>query len=409
MQKGHSRRGEKCHLQRLDKKLAYSGHHLNADWARSNSLTSSPVNKALPSFSYSSRPFVSPLPSIFFLLLPIHPFFFLGSFHFFLTLFAQAQGPSETPPLFHADAHRRDLSTVSNLSRSGPFNVDHPGRKLPGLSTYARPKRATTVEKREKPNHTNESTRNFHTNTTMSHSTAEKDPSIFPLTGGCACGNIRYSLNAPPMVVHCCHCTSCQRETGTAFALNAVVEGDEVTLLPSKSASLLQPLASFPESAFDDWTPRQHQQSRPADNVHGTSENKGKGDDDTDDAGKRRVQADIPSPVILPVPADSGAPQHIARCPICLTPVWSNYDGTGPLMKFLRVGTLDAPALLGGPDVYIFMRSKLPFVEVADDGKPRFDEFYPTKEGVWGPQGLARREKLLVRIKEWRKENGLDG
>ncbi|UQC86748.1 uncharacterized protein CLUP02_12250 [Colletotrichum lupini] len=96
------RRGEKCHLQRLDKKLAYSGHHLNADWARSNSLTSSLVNKALPSSS-SSRPFVSPLPSIFFLLLPIHPFFFLGSFHFFLTLFAQAQGPSETPPLFQAD------------------------------------------------------------------------------------------------------------------------------------------------------------------------------------------------------------------------------------------------------------------------------------------------------------------
>ncbi|KAK1671157.1 Mss4-like protein [Colletotrichum godetiae] len=208
----------------------------------------------------------------------------------------------------------------------------------------------------------------------MSHSTGE-DPSIFPLTGGCACGNIRYSLNAPPMVVHCCHCTSCQRETGTAFALNAVVEGDEVTLLPrskpSSASPPLQPLASFPAN--------------------------------------HRVEADIPSPVILPVPADSGAPQHIARCPLCLTPVWSNYDGTGPLMKFLRVGTLDAPALLGGPDVHIFMRSKLPFIEVADDGKPRFDEFYSTKEGVWTSQGLARREKLLVRIREWRKENGLDG
>ncbi|KAJ3945748.1 uncharacterized protein N0V96_004088 [Colletotrichum fioriniae] len=258
----------------------------------------------------------------------------------------------------------------------------------------------------------------------MSHPTGEEDPSIFPLTGGCACGNIRYSLNAPPMVVHCCHCTSCQRETGTAFALNAVVEGDEVTLLPSKPSSSassppLQPLAAFPESAFDDWTPRQQQQQqqqqqqpRPAYNVHGTSEKRDKGDDHADngdDAGKRRVEADIPSPVILPVPADSGAPQHISRCPICLTPVWSNYDGTGPLMKFLRVGTLDSPALLGGPDVYIFMRSKLPFVEVADDGKPRFDEFYPTKEGIWSPRGLARREKLLVRIREWRKENGLDG
>ncbi|KAG7077434.1 glutathione-dependent formaldehyde-activating, partial [Colletotrichum scovillei] len=368
--------------------------------------------------------------------------FFLESFHFFLTLFAQAQGPSETSPLFqtdtadlpppsHPSSARREhepsppsgilkqthtaetCQPSANLFRSGPCIVDHPGRKLPGLSTYARPKRATTVEKREKPN---QQRVNRKRNTTMSHSTSEEDPSIFPLTGGCACGNIRYSLNAPPMVVHCCHCTSCQRETGTAFALNAVVEGDEVTLLPSKPSSAsspLQPLASFPESAFDDWTPRQQQQqqqqSRPANDVHGTSENKGKGGDDTGDAGKRRAQADIPAPVILPVPADSGAPQHIARCPICLTPVWSNYDGTGPLMKFLRVGTLDSPVLLGGPDVYIFMRSKLPFVEVADDGKPRFDEFYPTKEGVWGPQGLARREKLLVQIREWRKENGLDG
>ncbi|OHE93601.1 glutathione-dependent formaldehyde-activating [Colletotrichum orchidophilum] len=237
----------------------------------------------------------------------------------------------------------------------------------------------------------------------MSHHAGE-DPSIFPLTGGCACGNIRYSLNASPMVVHCCHCTSCQRETGTAFALNAVIEGDEVTLLPSAPSSYvspLQPLASFPESARDDWTPRQ---SRPDDAVHGMKENKDKGDDT---GGK--AEADIPSPVILPVPTDSGAPQYIARCPICFVAVWSNYDGTGPLMKFLRVGTLDSPALLGGPDVYIFMRSKQPFVEVADDGKPRFDEFYPKKEGVWSPQGLARREKLLVRIREWRMENEVDG
>ncbi|GJC99592.1 glutathione-dependent formaldehyde-activating enzyme [Colletotrichum higginsianum] len=182
--------------------------------------------------------------------------------------------------------------------------------------------------------------------------------SIFPLEGGCACGNIRYSLNASPLVVHCCHCTCCQRETGTAFALNAVVEGDQA----------------------------------------------GSSGVETSD----KFEKDIPSPVLLPVPSDSGVLQHIARCPVCFVPVWSNY-GAGPLIKFVRVGTLDRPALLRGPDAHIFMRSKQTFFEVADYGKPCFKGFYPTKEGVWSPEALARQDKLLVRILEWRKENGLDG
>ncbi|KAK2058946.1 glutathione-dependent formaldehyde-activating enzyme [Colletotrichum caudatum] len=230
----------------------------------------------------------------------------------------------------------------------------------------------------------------------MSHQVS----SVFPLEGGCACGNIRYSLNASPLVVHCCYCTCCQRETGTAFALNAVVEGDEVTLLPSSpSASPLQPLASFPDSIRDDWTPKL---TRP-DGNNGINEAGGS-------RGKngKESRAGIHSPVMLPVPAESGSPQHIARCPLCLTPIWSNYVGTGPLMKFIRVGTLDSPALLGGPDTYIFMRSKQPFIEIANDGKPRFDGFYPSKEGVWSPEALVRREKLIFRIKEWREENGLD-
>ncbi|EDP48058.1 conserved hypothetical protein [Aspergillus fumigatus A1163] len=55
------------------------------------------------------------------------------------------------------------------------------------------------------------------------------------MEGGCACGLIRYRLETQPLIVHCCHCTSCQRETGTAFALNAVIESSMVTLLPSST------------------------------------------------------------------------------------------------------------------------------------------------------------------------------
>ncbi len=42
--------------------------------------------------------------------------------------------------------------------------------------------------------------------------------------GGCTCGQVRYRMRKAPMFVHCCHCRWCQRETGTAFALNGLVE-----------------------------------------------------------------------------------------------------------------------------------------------------------------------------------------
>lgn len=228
--------------------------------------------------------------------------------------------------------------------------------------------------------------------------TAPQRP-VLPLKGGCACGNIRYVLKTAPLVIHCCHCTSCQRETGTAFAVNAVVEGDEVALIPG--ATTIQPLVTFPDSALDSWTPKQSRPSGPS--RPGSA-------DDTDGAVGLTGDArdDIASPVLLPVPADSGAPQNIARCPVCLTAVWSNYDGL-PLLKFLRVGTLDSPSLLGGPDIHIYVRSKQSFFEIPDDGNPRFDTFYPHKEGVWSPEAMVRREKLLIRIAAWFKQKGLEG
>lgn len=51
------------------------------------------------------------------------------------------------------------------------------------------------------------------------------------LQGGGACGNVRYRLSSEPIYVHCCHCRSCQRESGSALALNAMIESDKVELL----------------------------------------------------------------------------------------------------------------------------------------------------------------------------------
>jgi hypothetical protein len=48
--------------------------------------------------------------------------------------------------------------------------------------------------------------------------------------GGCACGQSRYRLTSPPLFVHCCHCKDCQRQTGSAFVLNALIETDRVEI-----------------------------------------------------------------------------------------------------------------------------------------------------------------------------------
>lgn len=121
-----------------------------------------------------------------------------------------------------------------------------------------------------------------------------------PLEGGCACRAVRYRLDGPPLFVHCCHCTWCQRETGSAFALNAIVERERVVLL---------------QGAVD----------------------------------------------VVDTPSESGRGQRIARCPACRVALWSQYSS--PAFAFVRVGTLDAPARLP-PDIHIFTRSKLPWVVI---------------------------------------------
>ena len=62
--------------------------------------------------------------------------------------------------------------------------------------------------------------------------------------GGCACGAVRYRLGREPMFVHCCHCTSCQTETGSAFAINALIEADQVETLKGAPEPVMTPSES---------------------------------------------------------------------------------------------------------------------------------------------------------------------
>jgi hypothetical protein len=133
-------------------------------------------------------------------------------------------------------------------------------------------------------------------------------------------------MTSLPLIVHCCHCRWCQRETGTAFALNAVIEATRVTV----------------------------------------------------ESGR---------PELVHTPSHSGKGQKIYRCPQCKVAVWSHYAGGGDAFNFIRVGTLEAPDRFP-PDVHIYTASKQPWVALPQEARA-FKEFYNPKE-VWPQASLER-------------------
>ena len=108
-----------------------------------------------------------------------------------------------------------------------------------------------------------------------------------------------------------------------------------------------------------------------------------------------RVTLLAAQPEVVETPSASGLGQAIARCPNCRIAVWSNYAGAGPLVRFIRVGTLDTPDLLP-PDIHIFTASKQPWVVIPPDA-PAVPEYYD-REKYWPIESLARRLVLLSRI-----------
>ena len=64
------------------------------------------------------------------------------------------------------------------------------------------------------------------------------------LEGGCACAAVRYRFISRPMFVHCCHCRDCQRQTGSAFVLNALIETERVSVLSGNPEPVAVPTDS---------------------------------------------------------------------------------------------------------------------------------------------------------------------
>ena len=103
---------------------------------------------------------------------------------------------------------------------------------------------------------------------------------------------------------------------------------------------------------------------------------------------------------LICTPSESGKGQTIARCPTCHVAVWSEYS-TGPLIKFIRGGTLDR-AWLVAPDLHIYTKSQRTFVSI-QDGKPQFEEYYDRNE-VWRPESLERWAALLPDINKYQEQ-----
>jgi len=145
--------------------------------------------------------------------------------------------------------------------------------------------------------------------------------------GGCTCGAVRYRMTSAPLFVHCCHCRWCQRETGSAFAINALIEADHVEVL-------------------------------------------------------------VGEPRLVDTPSESGKGQKIFRCPQCWVALWSNYaTAVGDAIRFVRVGTLDDPDGIA-PSIHIFTQSKVPWLTLPPD-VPAVEVYYDRDE-MWPAASLER-------------------
>jgi hypothetical protein len=105
-------------------------------------------------------------------------------------------------------------------------------------------------------------------------------------------------------------------------------------------------------------------------------------------------------PELIRTPSASGLGQDIARCATCRIGVWSHYAGAGPLVKFVRVGTLDTPDV-APPEIHIFTQSKQPWV-VIPPGIPSVPEYYDRKRH-WPSESLARWAAIEPRLRAYKE------
>lgn len=138
----------------------------------------------------------------------------------------------------------------------------------------------------------------------------------------------------------------CQRETGSAFAINILIEADRVTLL--------------------------------------------------------QEEKNDPELEVVNAPSQSGAGQKISRCKKCHVAVWSTYGGLGPVVRLVRAGTLDQASLVS-PDVHIYTNTKVPWLTFPDS-VPVFEAFYGLEQ-EWPEESLARKKAFMPPVEEDKRQS----
>ena len=151
--------------------------------------------------------------------------------------------------------------------------------------------------------------------------------------GGCACGAARYRLTGEPIVVNNCHCTLCQRQTGSTSVVNMFYETDRLTLLSGE-------------------------------------------------IGRHVVKG------------GSGQDHVIMRCSACGTALWSHYARMGGHGVGVRAGTLDDPSSVK-PDAVIFVAEKMDWVALPQ-GIPAFERYYDF-EALLPPDRFARFKAMMAK------------
>ena len=138
------------------------------------------------------------------------------------------------------------------------------------------------------------------------------------------------------MFVHGCHCRWCQRETGSAFAINALIETSSLELLDGELEEVL-------------------------------------------------------------TPSESGDGQRIVRCKNCKVALWSHYayGKLANVVAFVRVGTLDNPDDMP-PDIHIHTESKQPWVSLPEDVPAVAKTYRPSEH--WPQSSLDRRAALFAKL-----------
>jgi hypothetical protein len=148
--------------------------------------------------------------------------------------------------------------------------------------------------------------------------------------GGCVCGSVRYRLLEDPMFIQACHCTGCQRSTGSAFIISMVLESAKLELYSGE-------------------------------------------------------------PVVSSLTGGSDGVFNLFSCGECGTTLWAGAQGDDKGLVYVRVGTLDNARQVK-PMAHIWTRSKHEWVILPTD-VPVFKKMYELEE-VWPDESLRRLAAL---------------